>query len=151
MTLFPTRGWHEAEIRRYNERTEREYIDIRDFLVLHYTATERDDSALWDYCRNLAPPDGLREKLEMFRSSGRVFREHEELFTETSWLAALVGHRVPPGGYHPVADMLPDAETLDRLAHIRQVVAYAAGQMPTQEQFLAANGSAIDASLRLSA
>ena len=151
LTLFPTRAFSQAEIDRYNELTSREYVDIRDFLVLHYSATERDDSPLWNYCHNLAPPDGLKAKLDLFRSSGRVFREHEELFTETSWLAALVGQAVPAGGYHPVADMLSDAETLERLAHIRQVVAHAAGQMPTQEQFLAANGSAIDASLRLSA
>ena len=63
----------------------------------------------------------------------------------------MVGQGIPPGGYHPIADMLPDAETLERLAHIRQVIAHTAEKMPTQEQFLAANGSAIDASLRLTA
>ena len=151
MTLFPTREFRQAEIDRYNELTVRDYVDIRDFLVLHYSATERDDTAFWDYCRTLEPPDGLREKLELFRSSGRVFREHEELFTETSWLAAMVGQGIPPGGYHPVADLLPDNETLQRLAHVRQVIASVVEQMPTQEDFLAANGSAIDASLRLSA
>jgi tryptophan halogenase len=151
MTLFPTRAFGTAEIDRFNAQTEQEYIDIRDFLVLHYCATERDDSPFWDYCRNLDPPDGLKEKLEMFRSSGRVFREHNELFTETSWLAVLVGQGIPPGGYHPVADMLSDAETVERLTHIRQVVAHAAGQMPTQDAFLAANGSAIDAALQLTA
>jgi tryptophan halogenase len=151
MTLFPTRVFGEAEIGRYNRMVEREYVDIRDFLVLHYRATERDDTAFWDYCRNLDPPEGLAEKLSLFRSSGRIFREHDELFTESSWLAAMVGQGIPAGGYHPVADMLSDAETLDRLAHIRAVIARTVEQMPTQERFLAANGSAIDASLRLSA
>ena len=108
----------------------------------------RDDTPFWDYCRTLEPPEGLREKLAMFRSSGRVFREHEELFTETSWLAVLVGQGIPPGGYHPVADLLSPAETLERLAHIREVVARAAAQMPTQEAFLDLNGSAIDTSLQ---
>jgi tryptophan halogenase len=131
--------------------TVREYIDIRDFLVLHYCAVERDDTAFWDYCRNIAPPEGLAEKMAMFRSSGRVFREHEELFTETSWLSVLVGQGIPAGGYHPVADLLPDGETLQRLAHIRDVIAQAAEQMPTQEAFLAMNRSAIDASLQLTA
>src|SRR3546814_2577827 len=63
------------------------------------------------------PPEGLKEKLAIFRSSGRVFREHNELFTETSWLAALVGQGIEPSGYHPAADLLPDEETLRRLAH----------------------------------
>src|SRR3546814_13545845 len=66
------------------------------------------------------PPEGLKEKLAIFRSSGRVFREHNELFTETSWLAALVGQGIEPGGYHPAADLPPDEETLRRLAHIRR-------------------------------
>jgi tryptophan halogenase len=151
MTLFPSRAFGDAEVARYNELTVREYVDIRDFLVLHYCAVERDDTPFWDYCRNLEPPEGLKEKLAMFRSSGRVFREHEELFTETSWLSVLVGQGIPAGGYHPVADILSDAETLDRLAHIREVVARTAAQMPTQEAFLEMNGSAIDSSLQLTA
>jgi tryptophan halogenase len=149
MTLFPNRAFGQAEIDRYNALTVREYVDIRDFLVLHYCAVERDDTAFWDYCRNIEPPEGLAGKLAMFRSSGRVFREHEELFTETSWLSVMVGQGIPAGGYHPVADLLADAETLQRLEHIRGVVRRGAEQMPTQEAFLEMNGSAIDASLQL--
>jgi tryptophan halogenase len=151
LALFPTRAFSQVEIDRFNQETEQEYVDIRDFLVLHYCATERDDTAFWDYCRTMELPDGLKDKLAMFRSSGRIFREHNELFTETSWLAVMVGQGIKAGGYHPVADMLSDAETLERLDHIRQVIAYAAEQMPTQDAFLAGNGSAIDASLQLTA
>ncbi|MBO0750228.1 MAG: tryptophan 7-halogenase, partial [Porphyrobacter sp.] len=151
LTLFPTRAFGPREIERFNAQSVRDYVDIRDFLVLHYCATERDDTPFWDYCRNIEPPEGLREKLALFRSSGRVFREHEELFTETSWLSVMVGQGIVAGGYHPVADILSDAETLERLAHIREVVAQAAGQMPAQDAFLAANGSAIDAALQLTA
>src|SRR5438309_3380306 len=90
MTLFPTRNFDPVEIERFNEQTLQEYIDIRDFLVLHYKATERDDTEFWDYCRNIDLPDGVAYKIAMFRWNGRVFREHEELFTETSWLSVLV-------------------------------------------------------------
>jgi len=148
LTLFPTRRFDEAEIARYNALTEREYVDIRDFLVLHYKATERDDTPFWDYCRILPPPDGLAEKLAMFRRNGRVFREHNELFTETSWLSVMVGQGIVAGGYHPAADLLPDEETLTRLAHIRDVVANTARLMPAQEEFLRARGSFSGESLR---
>ncbi|MDB5692414.1 MAG: tryptophan halogenase [Alphaproteobacteria bacterium] len=148
MTLFPTRNFDQFEIDRYNALTEREYIDIRDFLVLHYKATERDDSPFWDYCRTLEPPEGLAYKLEMFRRNGRVFREHEELFTETSWLSVMVGQGIRAGGYHPTADTLSDAETLKRLAHIREVVANTAQLMPVQAEFLRAHGSASNLSLK---
>ena len=79
----------------------------------------------------------------MFRSNGRIFREQNELFTETSWLAVMVGQGIEAKGYHPAADLLPDDETLKRLAHIRDVVARTAGAMPTQEEFFERHGSAI--------
>jgi tryptophan halogenase len=130
MTLFPTRGFDSLEIDRFNQQTEQEYIDIRDFLVLHYHATERDDTPFWDYCRTLTPPEGLAYKLAMFRRNGRIFREHNEIFTETSWLAVMVGKGIVPAGYHPAADVLPDAETLTRLAHIRDVIAAVVPALP---------------------
>jgi tryptophan halogenase len=148
MSLFPTRRFEPVEIDRFNAVTVREYVDIRDFLVLHYKATERNDTAFWDYCRTLPPPAGLAEKLEMFRLNGRIYREHEELFTETSWLAVMVGQGIEAGGYHPAADLLPDEETLRRLGHIREVIARTAQAMPAQRDFLAREGSASHASLR---
>ena len=148
LTLFPTRNINQVEIDRYNAQTAREYVDIRDFLVLHYKATERDDSPFWDYCRTLPPPAGLAAKLDMFRANGRVFREHEELFTETSWLSVMVGQGIVAGGYHPAADLLPDAETLTRLGHIREVIASTARALPMQDEFLRAHGSWSDVALR---
>jgi tryptophan halogenase len=137
LTWFPTRRFDQSEIDRYNRLTEQEYVDIRDFLVLHYRATERDDSDFWNYCRALEPPDGLAEKIEIFERTGRVVREHNELFTETSWLAVMVGQGIEAQTYHPAADMLPDSETLDRLKHIREVVANTAARMPEQRQYIA--------------
>ncbi len=141
MSLFPTRAFDPVEIARYNADSVREYIDIRDFLVLHYKATERDDSEYWNYCRTLPPPEGLAAKLAMFRAGGRIFREHNELFTETSWLAVMVGQGIEANSYHPAADLLSDAETLTRLKHIREVVASTSQALPTQDEFLRAHNS----------
>ena len=148
LTMFPTRNFDEFEIERFNSQTIQEYVDIRDFLVLHYKATERDDSSFWDYCRTIDPPEGVAYKIDMFRRNGRVFREHEELFTETSWLSVLVGQGFEAGGYHPAADLLPDSETLHRLAHVREVIAQTAQAMPTQDEFLAHHGSKSEVALR---
>ena len=148
MTLFPTRRFDALTLERYNRQTEQEYIDIRDFLVLHYNATARDDSDFWNYCRTLEPPEGLAYKLDMFQRSGRIFREHEELFTETSWLAVMMGQGIEPQGYHPAADVLPDDETLARLAHIRGVIAETCSLMPMQRDYLRQNGAASGEMLR---
>ena len=151
MSLFPDTSFSPVEMARFNAETEREYSDIRDFLVLHYRATERDDSEFWRYCRNLEAPDGLKDKLEMFASSGRIFREDNELFTEASWLAVMVGQGVSPERYHPAARLLDDQETLKRLTHIRGVIRQTVEQLPTQDQFLQQRGGAIAADARLSA
>jgi tryptophan halogenase len=84
----------------------------------------------------------------MFRRNGRVIREHNELFTETSWVSVMIGQGIEPQGYHPAADILPDKETLQRLAHIREVVANTAPLMPMQREFLERHGSASHVSLR---
>ena len=148
MTWFPTRRFGALEMARYNDATQQEYVDIRDFLILHYKATERDDSPFWNYCRTLEPPPGLADKLALFRSSGRINREHNELFTETSWLAVMVGQGIEAEGYHPLAELYSDAETLKRLGHIREVVASTAQLMPHQADFLRDQGSVGSGRLR---
>jgi tryptophan 7-halogenase len=143
MALFPDTGFSHVERDRFNLETTREYINIRDFLVLHYRQSERDDSEFWRYCRNLPPPDSLRDKLEMFTSSGRIIRENNELFTEDSWLSVMLSQGVTPQGYHPAAWMLDAEETRTRLAHIRGAIAQTAAQLPSQAEFLRQNGGAI--------
>lgn len=143
MTLFPTTAFSQPEIDQYNRENARDYRDIRDFLLLHYKITERDDSEFWNYCRNLEVPDGLKTKLDMFQSSGRIIRENNELFTEASWLAVMVGQGVAAAGWHPGTGVMDNAETNKRLAHIRQVIFSTAQQMPMQAEFLVRNNSAI--------
>lgn len=148
MTLFPSRRFDQLEIDRYNDLTVQEYVDIRDFLILHYKATERKDSDFWNYCRTMSVPEELSYKVDMFRRNGRVLREHNELFTETSWLSVMVGQGIEAADYHPAADMLPDSETLQRLAHIREVVAQTAELLPMQRDYLEQMGASSDLRLK---
>lgn len=46
------------------------------------------------------------------------------------------GQGISPQGYHPIADLLPDAETLERLKHIAQVIDQNANAMPLQDDYL---------------
>jgi tryptophan halogenase len=137
LTLFPSARFEQAEIDEYNRQTIQEYVNVRDFLVLHYKATERSDTAFWNYCRTLEPPAGLARKLDLFRTNGRIVREKDELFTETSWLAVMVGQGIEAAGYHPVVDLIGNEETLRRLADVRAVNQRAALLMPRHVDFLA--------------
>lgn len=95
--------------------------------------------------------DGLARKLELFESSFRVIREHNELFTEASWLSVMAGQGVSPRGYHPVASILDADETRRRVDHIREVIATSAAQMLPHDQLLEAIGGNIKTGARASA
>jgi len=139
MTLFPHNGINQIDIDYFNQQTTLEYERVRDFLILHYHATERTDSEFWNYCRNMNVPDFLKTKMELFKKSGRIFRADDELFNETSWLAVFTGQGLDAQDYHPVADVLPATEIENRLGHIRDAVLKSAEVMPTHAQFIKEN------------
>lgn len=136
MAMFPDRGFDPATIDRYNRILLTEYEEIRDFLILHYHATERTDTPFWDYCRTMPIPERLAEKMRVYAAHGRVFRENEELFNDTSWFAVMWGQLMRPGGYDPVAQAMDLEQTRDRLAEIGQVVATSVDYMPDHRAFI---------------
>jgi len=135
--LFPSRGFDPGIVETYNRQSADEIEYIRDFLILHYKQTERDDSAFWNYCRTMAIPDSLAAKIELFRSSGRLYRQDEELFSETSWLAVMLGQRITPQDYHPVVDAYDIEVVGQHLAGLTEVIARSANEMPTHAAFIA--------------
>jgi tryptophan 7-halogenase len=108
--LFPEKRIADSDRDEFNRVVDLEYDRIRDFLILHYHATERSDSPFWDYVRTMEIPDTLAEKLELFRRRGRVVKYREGVFLEASWIAVYLGQRVDPRGHDLRADMpAPDA------------------------------------------
>ncbi|PND36603.1 tryptophan halogenase [Paucibacter aquatile] len=143
MSFFPHGGLDAADIAEYNRQTQFEYERIRDFIILHYKATARDDSPFWNHCRQMAVPETLQRKIDLFCSNGRIVREADELFAELSWLQVMNGQGLQPRGYHPLAEQTPKAEAVDLLAHIRQVIARCVQVMPTQAAYLAEHCQAL--------
>ncbi|MBP6338713.1 MAG: tryptophan 7-halogenase [Vitreoscilla sp.] len=142
LAFFPWAGFDQADVDEYNRQTALEYEQIRDFLILHYKATERTDSAFWNHCRTMDIPDSLRRKMALFRANGRVFRDNNELFGEASWLQVMVGQRVLPQGYHPMADLRTEAELDAILGDVKRVVAKCVDVMPTHAEFIASHCAA---------
>ena len=136
LAMFPTLAFEPAEVARYNRVIAYEAERIRDFIVLHYNATQRDDSELWRYCRDMSLPDSLLEKYEIFASRGRVFRENEELFNDTSWFAVMTGQNIRPSGFDPVAAVLSVDETRLRLQQTADAIRNSADYMPSHGDFI---------------
>lgn len=136
MGLFPHQGFDQIDIDTYNQQAKTELEYIRDFIVLHYKATDRDDSEFWRFCKNMKVTDRLQAKIDLYRANGRIYRENMELFNETSWLAVMHGQGVKPEGYHPLVDTLHEDEIERRLAHIKAVIDKSAETMPMQDEFI---------------
>jgi tryptophan halogenase len=136
LTLFPDAGFNSAEIDRYNKILGSEYERVRDFLVLHYSTTERNEGDLWGYCRNVTKPDSLMERIDLFRSHGRILREDFELFPTQSWLYVLVGQNIMPENDDPLVSLLDPKIVHDSLTNIRDVVHRCAQTMPAHEDFI---------------
>ena len=138
LALFPASADAAAERDHYNRAMRSEYEVIRDFLSAHYTLTERRDTRFWRDAAALPRPPGLTRKIALWESGGRIVRDHEDLFNETSWLAVLQGQGARARGWHPVADAMPEAQLRARLANVREVIARASDAMPDHAAFLAA-------------
>jgi tryptophan 7-halogenase len=136
LKFLPSGPVADADRDAYNAQSAFEFERIRDFIILHYHANQREEP-FWKACRAMEIPATLAEKLEIFRANGRIFRVSEELFTELGWLQVMVGQGVMPAGYHPLADQLSDSDLAGFLAATRQVVDGSVAAMPSHEDFIA--------------
>ncbi len=136
LMLFPDKSFDPLLRNEYNRGMKAAYEDVRDFIILHYKATQRDDSPFWNYVRNMEIPFGLQERLDLFTSKGRVLREGAELFTTPSWLSVMMGQNIMPKGYDPLVEALDETKISLALRQMRQEFASAAENLPSQEEFL---------------
>ncbi len=139
LNLFPDQEFAAADRDEYNRQTIAEFEQVRDFIILHYHATNRSDSPFWNYCRTMEVPESLQHKMELFRSRGRVFRHAEDLFGETSWVQVMHGQGIQPAGYHPLVDGMSQEQIAKMLANVKAVIALTVQSMPTHEAFIAAH------------
>jgi len=141
LALFPGKPISPLERDEYNRGMCELYDDVRDFVILHYKATQRDDTEFWRYVRDMEVPETLRRKMELWRLHGRVFREGYELFGTVSWVAVMLGQNLWPEAYDTVADSLDEAKVAEAMAQMREDYRKAAEALPNQEQFLRMAGA----------
>ena len=134
--LLPDRHMSPALQDRYNAEAAFEMERIRDFLILHYHATERRDSEFWRYCGTMSIPASLEAVIELFRDSGRFYRNADEMFALTSWVQVMIGQRIIPRAYHPMVDLVAERDLAGLDTSIRGVIASCVAAMPEHEAFI---------------
>ena len=135
--MFPLDGIRACDVDEYNEQMKTETLTIRDFIILHYHSTAREDSAFWRYCKNMPIPASLKHRIDLFKETGKLFIESPyKLFAEPSWLHVMVGQGIIPERYHAVANEISEAELKKFLEDIRNHVKQTVQKMPSHHDYL---------------
>lgn len=134
--LFPDRGFDPMNEIEFNRIMALEYERIRDFLILHYHATQRDDTPFWNECRTMQIPDSLAYRMQLFRERGVVPPYREGMFLDASWLAVYFGQNVIPRHYDPASDRVAAGALAGHLERLQRTYRAAVRSMPTHAAFL---------------
>jgi tryptophan 7-halogenase len=138
LRYFPDRDCDPALSREYNRRVLADYEEIRDFIVLHYCATARDDSPFWQWCQNITPPDSLQARIDLFKAGGALREGVDELFRASSWQSVFEGMGISPAVYCQRVENMDYAEIAAALTTAKAAIAGMVAHLPTHEEFLRA-------------
>ncbi|WP_303826955.1 tryptophan halogenase family protein [Asticcacaulis taihuensis] len=136
LDFFPDKDFNPVEIAEFNRRCRREYEYIRDFLVLHYHANERDEP-FWRDCRTMAIPDSLAHKMDYFRQHGRLLVEEGDLFREDSWVQVLIGQGIMPKAASPLTETVGQEALASFMSGMKMAMDKAVTAMPSHDAFIA--------------
>ncbi len=134
---FPTKAFAAANAKEFNRLMDYRYADARDFLILHYHATEREDTEFWKYCKNMTIPEELKRKMDLFKKRGIVSGNKLDLFSESSWLAVYTGQGVFPDNYDHRVDKINDSQALQYLSQMKNDIDDGLLKIPSHNETLA--------------
>ncbi len=136
MQLFPFAGISPSVIDRYNQLSKTELEGIRDFIILHYCATEREDTPFWRHCKTMEIPETLDRRINLFRESAHVYQADSDLFRIDSWVQVMLGQRIKPQNYHHVARMM-SVEHLEKfMTGFEQAIRQSVEKLPDHIDFV---------------
>jgi len=136
LRLFPKNGICEPDVEEFNRQMKEEFLYVRDFIILHYHVTEREDTPFWRHCKTMPIPDSLKHRIDLFKESGRIFQQSNDMFAENSWSQVMLGQGLMPQQYHPIVNMMSDQELKGFLNGIKASVDKMVEQLPTHQQFI---------------
>ncbi|MDC7675593.1 tryptophan halogenase family protein [Asticcacaulis machinosus] len=139
LSLFPDRRFHAEDIAEYNRLTSQEYELVRDFIILHYKTMTEATSPFWAACRAMEIPESLRNKIELFKANGRIFRNEADLFTLDSWVSVFLGQGTVPQGYDPLVNIMDFNDVQSFMTKIKVGFQSAASSLSLHRRFIEQN------------
>ncbi len=139
LRFFPTKNLEPELINEYNRRIRMDYQEIRDFIILHYCATQRNDTAFWQWCKTQPLPQELKERIQLFSARGVLRDGVDELFSNVSWYSVFEGMDIRPQSVCPRVDHLDQHALYSSLKKYIDHVNDATAKCLTHADFLKKN------------
>jgi len=136
--LFPFRGDdHVALAARFNAQSRHEWEHVRDFIILHYHVTQRDDSPFWRDCAHMTIPDSLAGRIALFTKTAGAWQGQDDLFRIDSWVSVMLGQGVEPRAHHRIARIIKEQELQTSFADLSRGITSTMRALPRHCDFLA--------------
>lgn len=136
LELYSPYGENIRSREEFNSVLALEYERVRDFVIAHYWAAQRDDSEFWQYCSSMGLPDSLQERLDLFRFAGQLYDYDVGLFKTPSWAAMLIGQSYFPKTLPARVMSIDSAELKRYMANLEGKIADFVKRMPSHADFL---------------
>jgi tryptophan 6-halogenase len=136
---FPNGAIDEEMVKSYN-RVVGQCIDgVREFLTLHYFASDRQDTEFWRATKQVSLTDSLAEQMKLWSRrlpNAKNINTDYHGFESYSYSVMLLGLNYLPQGSLPVLDFLDDRNALEMFRKIKQRTEHLVATLPSQYEYL---------------
>lgn len=136
MKLFPFAGNTSLLAEQFNRETQLELETIRDFIILHYKLTQRNDNPFWDHYRTMPIPDSLAHRMSIFHENGYAWPDDVSLFRVDSWVQVMMGQGLMPKQHHGAGRVLPSKGLEQQMMTLRKMIDNTVSQLPEHGDFI---------------
>lgn len=136
---FPDKDFDAYLEQMFNQKANADYQEVRDFIILHYCSTVRDDTEFWQRCNKMPIPDSLHKKMDIFRERGYLPQTQNQFFGNDSWCSILEGMNIRPRKYHPLMDGFDSKGLAQSLQSNAQKIHEIILKMPKHNEFIKNN------------
>ena len=137
---FPDKSFNEDLIHSYNKVIANCIDGVRDFLILHYYASDRADTPFWKATKqDIVISEELREKLRLWKTilpNNKNINQNYHGFESYSYSVMLLGLNYIPEASLPILDLIDDHNAVSVFNEIKQKAEYLSATLPSQYNYL---------------
>ncbi|MGV9268870.1 tryptophan halogenase family protein [Kitasatospora sp. NPDC003701] len=136
---FPDENWDPTLRDAYNERVAHVLDGVKEFLVLHYRASAREDTPYWKATKTREIPEGLARRLELADSTlldPATIYPHYHGFEDYSWVTMLMGLGAEPERARPALSHIDPTSALAEFELLQAEAAELVKALPSTREYL---------------